>query len=456
MQYALRVTNYAILFMMNNSQIWQAVLGEIELSLSKANFVTWFKQTAISSLIKDQLIISVPNSFTKIWLEKKYDTQIKNAIQNITNQEITSITYKIETNNNNNSIAPVLKKINNKVLTNRFGLNARYTFNNFIVGKNNELANAACQAVATNPGKAYNPLLIYGGVGLGKTHLLQAIGNEIGNQTEKILYVTSEKFVNEYIQAIRNGKSKDFKDKYRQLDLLLIDDVQFMGGKDGSQEEFFHTFNELHQKDKQIVLTSDKAPQSIPAMENRLSSRLSSGMVVDISHPNIETRLAILNKKCQEKNYFLKNDVSDYIANNIKNNIRELEGALNKIIVFHEFNNTIPSVSSVKNILTDFITKDQLKPLSIKEIISTVANFYDIDQKDLVGKERKKELVWARQVAIYIIRTELNTSYPTIGRELGGRDHTTAIHAFTKIKKEIAKDKKTKKEIESIMQILKK
>ena len=279
---------------MNNDQLWQAVLGEIELNLSKANFTTWFKNTFISSFEDDRVVVCVPNTFTKAWLEKKYHEQIAKALKSVSDKKIDKIFYKVETRKNS-PVGDLLKKIKIKkdsendapVSINRFGLNSKYLFNSFIVGKGNELAHAACQAVAANPGNAYNPLFIYGGVGLGKTHLLQAIGHEVSKNSAKILYVTCEKFTNDYIQSVKNGKAKDFKERYRNVDLLLIDDIQFMAGKEGTQEEFFHTFNELHQTNKQIVLTSDRPPKSIPALEKRLLSRFEWGMIADVVQPDI-------------------------------------------------------------------------------------------------------------------------------------------------------------------------
>ena len=456
---------------MNNDEIWQAVLGEIELTLSKANFTTWFKNTFISCFENNEVTVCVPNTFTKTWLEKKYNFQIQKAISEITSKEIKNIVYKIETKKpkNDNGINKIKitatsieeeanntpnQPINNKNTINRFGLNTKYVFENFIVGKNNELAYAACQAIVNNPGGAYNPLFIYGGVGLGKTHLLQAIGHELSKKTDKILYTTSEKFTNNYIQAIHGGKAKEFKNLYRNVDLLLVDDVQFMGGKDGTQEEFFHTFNELQQANKQIVLTSDRPPHSIPAIEKRLTSRFSSGMVADIGQPDIETKIAILSRKAKEKNYFLEDDILNYIANNVQNSIRDLEGALNRIIAFHEFNNTTPTIKSVKGILNDLLSTTQIKSVTPKDIIEAVCKFYSLTFKDLTGKGRKKELVWPRQITIYLMRKELNTSYPTIGHELGGRDHTTAMHAYNKIEKEIdSENEKIKQEVESIKQL---
>ncbi len=463
---------------MNNEQVWQAVLGEIEISLSRANFVTWFKDTFISSFENGMMIVCVPNAFVKKWLEEKYHKNILSALKNVTKQDVTEVIYKIElkkhnasfqinsnedvNKNNSESIIPLVSEKptyqnNNQTSSNinRFGLNPKYLFENFVVGKANELAHAACLAVTNNLGKAYNPLFIYGGVGLGKTHLLQAIGNEVAKRTDKILYTTSEKFTNNYIQAVTGGKAKEFKNLYRNVDLLLIDDIQFMGGKDGTQEEFFHTFNELQQNDKQIIMTSDRPPKSIPAIEKRLISRFESGMVADVGKPDMETKVVILEKKALEKGFTLDKEILMYVAEHVQNNIRELEGALNKIIAFHQLKGIDPTIKSVKEVLGDFISNIQSRSMSPKDIIEAVCKFYGVTIKDVIGNSRKKEVVWPRQIAIYIIREELNTSYPTIGNELGGRDHTTAMHAYNKIFHEV-KDKgneKIKQEIESVKQL---
>jgi len=474
---------------MTNEQVWQALLGEIEINLSRANFVTWFKDTFISSFEEGRVVVCVPNAFVKRWLEEKYHKNIISALENITKRKISEIIYKIELKKNNNSFQitgqetenisnnQIEEKLKGKTAyeniktnqvignnngssaingnSNRFGLNPKYLFENFIVGKGNELAHAACLAVVNNLGKAYNPLFIYGGVGLGKTHLLQAIGNEVAKKTDKILYTTSEKFTNNYIQAVTSGKAKEFKNLYRNVDLLLIDDVQFMAGKDGTQEEFFHTFNDLQQNDKQIVLTSDRPPKSMPAIEKRLISRFEAGMVADIGKPDIETKIAILENKAKEKGCPLDKDILLYIAENVQNNIRELEGALIKIIAAHQFKGITPTLKTVKEVLNDFISNIQSKALSPKEIIEASAKYYNISFKDLIGNSRKKELVWPRQIAIYLIREELNTSYPSIGHELGGRDHTTAMHAYNKIQRELKENEngKIKQELESVRQL---
>lgn len=469
---------------MTNEQVWKAVLGEIELSLSRVNFVTWFKDTFICQFENNSVIICVPSAFVKKWLEEKYHKNIIKALENVTKQKINEVIYKIElkkptnnesfvidnkkeevkdddvrdhsfSNNNNNYYNSGSSSNNNEKPINKFGLNSRYLFENFIVGKGNELANAACLAVVNNLGKAYNPLFIYGGVGLGKTHLLQAIGNAAAKKTNKILYCTSESFTNNYIQAVKSGKAKEFKNLYRNVDILLVDDIQFMGGKDGTQEEFFHTFNELQQNDKQIVLTSDRPPKAMPAIEKRLISRFESGMVADVGKPDIETKLVILERKAIEKNFPLEKEILSYIASQVQNNIRELEGALNKVIVFHQFRGIKPDLKSVKEILSDYISNIQVKSLTPKDIIEATAKFYNLSSKDLIGQSRKKELVKARQISIYLIREELNTSYPTIGEELGNRDHTTAMHSYNKIVKDLdsGENEKLKQEIESIKQL---
>jgi len=462
---------------MTNQEIWQAVLGEMEINLSRANFTTWFKSTFISTLEDNKIIVSVPNTFTKAWLEKKYHKDILQALEKVTQKKISEILYKVEPiknfSQNNASLgqnlsqqaingfsakaaaedSPEIEQKEFKI--NRFGLNSQYIFDSFIVGKHNQLAHAAAKAVAANPGSTYNPLFIYGGVGLGKTHLLHAIGNEIAKiNNKKPLYAPCEKFTNDYIQAVRTGRAKEFKDFYRNVDILLIDDIQFMGGKDSTQEEFFHTFNELHQSNRQIVVSSDRQPKAIQSMAQRLRSRFEWGMVVDIIQPDLETRAAILDAKCKEKEFDLDGDSLTYIASVIQNNIRELEGALNRVIAYHRFNQTAPTVDSVKIVLSNLVDNLPSKSITPKTIIDAVSKFFDIEITDLVGKSRKKELVVPRQIAMFLMRKEINTSFPSIGHEFGGRDHTTAIHACNKVSNELKQDQRKKQEIDLIKQIL--
>jgi len=462
---------------MTNQEIWQAVLGEMEINLSRANFTTWFKSTFISTLENNKIIVSVPNTFTKAWLEKKYHKDILQALEKVTQKKISEILYKVEPiknfSQNNASLgqnlsqqaingfsakaaaedSPEIEQKEFKI--NRFGLNSQYIFDSFIVGKHNQLAHAAAKAVAANPGSTYNPLFIYGGVGLGKTHLLHAIGNEIAKiNNKKPLYAPCEKFTNDYIQAVRTGRAKEFKDFYRNVDILLIDDIQFMGGKDSTQEEFFHTFNELHQSNRQIVVSSDRQPKAIQSMAQRLRSRFEWGMVVDIIQPDLETRAAILDAKCKEKEFDLDGDSLTYIASVIQNNIRELEGALNRVIAYHRFNQTAPTVDSVKIVLSNLVDNLPSKSITPKTIIDAVSKFFDIEITDLVGKSRKKELVVPRQIAMFLMRKEINTSFPSIGHEFGGRDHTTAIHACNKVSNELKQDQRKKQEIDLIKQII--
>jgi chromosomal replication initiator protein len=460
---------------MNTHELWQAVLGELELNLSKANFTTWFKNTFIASYESEKVVISVPNTFTKAWLEKKYNPAILKSIQNVSNGAVREIVYKVDVRPQMKPVqqeafqvigAPVAdvqtltREISHNQAKNEYvgdnRLNPKYTFDAYIVGKGNELAHAAAIAVAQNPGAKYNPLFIYGGVGLGKTHVVQAIGNEVlhRNPSAKVMYVTCEKFTNEFIHAVKSGRGKDFKDTYRTVDLLLIDDIQFLTGKDGTQEEFFHTFNALHQANKQVVLTSDRPPKQIPALEHRLISRFEWGMMADISSPDFETRIAILETKCKERNYDLDQDIIRYIATVIQSNVRELEGALNKIIAYHQFKNTRPSLEGAKALLSSFGPAQSKKNVTAKQIINTVSQYYDVSIPDMSGKCREKRLAFPRQVIMYLMREEIGCSYPSIGNELGGRDHTTAMHAYDKISRELENSPKLRQDVDLIRQRL--
>jgi len=460
---------------MTNEQIWQAVLGELELSLSKANFTTWFKSTAIISKKRGEFIIGVPNGFTKEWLQNKYHKNISQALQNITSERITRIEYILNAAQMTDG-APLVQDITKKPTgvktqpivslveqntTNQVEskkLNLKYSFDNFVVGSNNELAHAAADAVSQKPGVNYNPFFIYGGVGLGKTHLIQAIGNHIttSNQDKKVMYVTCEEFIEDFINFIQKGKSESsaFKSKYRSCDVLLIDDIQFLSGKERTQEEFFHTFNTLYQNNKQVVLTSDRPPKAIASLENRLKSRFEGGMIADISAPDVETRKVILNEKCRGKNIELPSEVLNYIAVNFQNNIRELEGALSTIIAHCQIHSVSPTEDIAKTVLANIITNPNKKAITSKRVISIISDFYDIQSSDMLAKNRKKEIAWPRQIAMYLMRKEGKTSYPSIGRELGGRDHTTAIHAYEKVKKEVEKNNDFRQELEIIRQKL--
>lgn len=443
---------------MTNEQLWQATLGELELLISRANFTTWLKNTFIISCQDNQIIIGTPNTFTKAWLEKKYHQHILQALKNITKQIEVKIEYVVETNKPTiprpqiDAVAPRIKDAKEAMPTielNKFGLNKKYRFENFIVGSGNQLAHAAARAVAERPGTVYNPLFIYGGVGLGKTHLVQAVGNQIldNNPRLKLLYINSERFTNDYVQAIKSGQTENFKKQYRLVDVLLIDDVHFISGKEQTQEEFFHTFNALHQNNKQIVLSSDRPPKAIPDIEQRLVSRFEWGMIADINPPDLETRVAILEAKCQEKNLTLPGEIIAFLAENIQNNVRELEGGLNRIIAHYQLTNTELTLDVAKQIV-QVITSSSLKnTLTPRKIIQTVSSYFDIKIEDITGACRRKELVVPRQIVMYLMREEIKSSYPSIGQELGGRDHTTAIHACNKISLFFEKDERMKNDI---------
>ena len=454
---------------MTNEQLWKAVLGEIELSTSKANFTTWFKNTEISSKNEEEITISVPNGFTKEWLENKYHKFILKALQSNC-PKIKKVLYKVgkspeekkqvlEENNissdkiiTENSAPEKTKIYNNENLS----LNSQYTFDNFIVGSNNELAYAACSAVSKNPGSIYNPLFIYGGVGLGKTHMLQSIGNHILKQdpSKKVKYASSEKFTNELISAISGKNTKSFKEIYRKIDILIIDDIQFLAGKEKTQEEFFHTFNTLYENNKQIVLSSDRPPKAIPALEDRLRSRFEGGMIADVGSPDYETRLAILQAKAEERNFEIPEESLNYIALHIQKNIRELQGALTRVMAVCDLNNSYPDIKTTTNILASTISQPIKKAITPKDILKIVAEFYDVTNSELIMKNRKKEIVKPRQIAMYLMRSEIKSSFPSIGTWLGGRDHTTAMHAFEKISKEMEVDKTIEQEINLLIEKL--
>lgn len=448
---------------MTNEELWKAVLGQMELSISRANFITWFKNTSIVSNQDGIITIGVPNGFAKEWLENKYNLYILRALKGINGdiqtirciiapEKFTSSLPTVDSLKNIDAIKSpettgfVRKKLIEKPFFTESGpstplfhetnLNNRYTFENFIVAENNDLARAACYAVSQNLGMAYNPLFIYGGVGLGKTHLLQSIGNEVvKNSPEKrIKYINSERFTTELVDSIKNQKIDKFKEYYQQMDLLIIDDIQFLSGREKTQNEFFHIFNSLYQLNKQIVISSDRPPKAIPTLEERLRSRFEGGMITDISRPNFETRVAILESKIAEKSFIIDTPAIRFIAENITQNIRELEGALNRVIAFCEFHKISPTLENTGKILSQLIENNK-KTLQVDDIFRVITEFYNITKEDIIKKGRKKEISHPRQVMMYILRTELQTPFSTIGDIFGGRDHTTALHAFEKINK---------------------
>ena len=432
---------------MIKEELWQAVLAQLQFQISPANFATWLKNTYILSKKDGQLLISVPNNFSKEWLENKYNKLIFHIIHGL-DLEVKEVKYTIE-----KSIAfsphksQQIKTPQEETSQLEFqelkidrstNLNPKYTFDGFVVGSFNELAHAASFAVVKEPGSIYNPFFIYGGVGLGKTHLLQAIGNQIVEDSPrcKIRYITSERFTTGVVSAIRNHTIDSFRSLYRDLDVLIIDDIQFLAGKDKTQEELFHTFNALHENGKQIIFSSDRPPKSIPALEERLRSRFEGGMIADVGSPDFETRMAILRKKLQDRNVELDDEVCEYVVSHIQRNIRELEGALNRLLAFYRLNQKVPTIQEARSLLKTVIQNPN-RSVSARKIIQMVAEFYDLKEKEILAASRKKEIVRPRQIAMYLLRDELKASYPLIGKKFGGKDHTTAIYACEKIGKEL-------------------
>lgn len=436
------------------TNLWKNVLGEIELSVSRGNFTTWFKPTELIEHTDEQLTIAVPNIFVKRQFEVKFDEQVRAVLEKngVTPKRViytvrssgtskrASVSREILPEDN---ISPTVTATQASATSPGYvgnSLNPRYTFDSFIVGSSNDLAYTACQAVSENPGTKYNPLFIYGGVGLGKTHLIQAVGNKIQatNPKSRVLYISIETFVKEYLEHVRFKKG-DFGNKYRNVDVLIIDDIQFIANKEKTQEEFFHTFNALHQANKQIIISSDKPPRSIPTLTERLRSRLEWGMAIDIQMPDFETRCAILEIKAAASGVKLDQETIEFLANNIKSNIRELEGALNQLLAFAEMRGVAPDVSTAEGLLGD-VRKTRPRHLTPKQIVDKTAKHFQLDISDICSPRRDKHIVVPRQIAMYLLRSELHMSFPQIARELGRKDHTTAIHSVEKIEKSIKLD----------------
>jgi len=425
--------------------LWKKILGSIELQVSKPNFITWIKNSVLIEKKDGCFIVALPNNFAKEWVENKYSK----LILNICREEDPSV-KKIEFIVDNKYFAnPISKKIDiieEKTLLDlrvdpETGLNPKYSLKSFVVGSSNELAYNAALAIINSVGTKYNPFFVYGGVGLGKTHLIQMIGNEIVRIYKNkigLKYVSSEKFTNDVVWAIRNKRMDDIKKKYRDVDVLIIDDIQFIGGKEKTEEEFFHTFNSLYENNKQIIISSDRPPQSIPTLEERLRSRFEGGLIVDITYPDYEMRVAIIKNKLQEKNRFLNEKIIDLIAKKVKRNIREIEGILNKLLFYQDTKGSSLELNEAEDIINKSIQIFS-KKISDEQVIKAVANFFNVPMEDLLTKKRKKEIVEPRQIIVYLLRELLNMSYPYIGEKIG-RDHTTAIHAYEKINQEINKN----------------
>ena len=443
--------------------MWQSTLGEMQIQLSRANFATWLKNSHLIDKRDDTLVVALPNTFTKTWVEDKYQKNILGIIRNL-DGSVKKLEFVV------NSKAPeqvkamaAAKEVAQKAdlidldykTDPDTGLNPKYTLSSFVVGPSNELAFAAATAITESIGKKYNPFFIYGGVGLGKTHLIQGIGNEIVAKYHKRVrprYVSSEQFTRDIVWGIRNGRIEDIKKKYRDVDVLIIDDIQFIGGKDKTEEEFFHTFNALYENNKQIIISSDRPPQSLPTLEERLRSRFEGGLIADVAYPEFEMRVAIIKSKLQEMNKQLSDDVITLLAKKLRKNIRELEGVLKKIIFYQERKQTEITEKIAEEII-EKATQNLTKKVGDAQILNAVAEFFNITMDDLLSHNRRKEVVQPRQIAIYLLRDISDLSYPYIGDKLG-RDHTTAIHSYEKINNEINRNPALNQKILMIKDII--
>ena len=450
---------------MNYERIWQAVLGEIELSVPHSSFTTWFSSTELIDTEGGRAVVQVANIFIKAQLEKKFRAPILEMLKK-SNVDVSSVVFQVKVTNgkrraavNRDIVEDTLPERNVDLFkpskkSSTTNLNPRYTFDNFIVGSSNDLAYAASRAVADHPGQKYNPLFLYGGAGLGKTHLMQAIGNEIIRKQPKarVLYTTTEAFVNEFLEYIR-FKKQGFSEKYRNVDVLIVDDMQFIAGKEKTQDEFFHTFNDLHQNDKQIIISSDKPPKSIPTLTDRLRSRFEWGMAIDIQMPDYETRSAIITAKASQSGMELDPTVVEYLATNIKTNIRELEGALNQLLAYSEMSNITPDVAIAEGMVAN-VKKTRPHHITAKQVVDKTARYFQLDPKDICSARRDKYIVVPRQIAMYLLRSELKLSFPIIAKELGRKDHTTAMHSVDKITKESKLDMMIREQINDIRERL--
>jgi chromosomal replication initiator protein len=434
--------------MSNLATIWEKTLEAVSPFLSKPSFETWLKPTKPVSLEGTILIIEVPNDFARDWLESRYAPLLTSTIRELIEEEVD---LKFITPDHHEP--PKSASVSNMVLQ-PSQLNSKYSFESFVVGDSNRFAHAASLAAAEAPGKAYNPLFIYGGVGLGKTHLMHAIGQFVlkNHSDYRVVYVSSEKFTNELINAIRFNRTSQFRDTYRNnVDLLLVDDIQFFAGKESTQEEFFHTFNTLYESGRQIVISSDRPPKEIPTLEDRLRSRFEWGLITDIQAPALETRIAILRKKASIEGWHLPNDVVVNVAERINSNIRELEGALIRIIAFASFHNKQITLDLANEVLKDVISSSSSKRLSIPLIQQSVAEFFNIEIEDLKAQRRTKNITFPRQIAMYLVRELTDYSLPKIGEEFGGRDHTTVIHSYEKIQELIKSDPEVDRIIKNLI-----
>lgn len=442
------------------NDLWQQVLSVIQTKLSKPSFDTWLKSTKATVFSDSSLVICAPNNFAKEWLESRYAKLISSTVAETLGRQV-QVQFTIDdlpppTAVQSAPAAPPVKPAAN-LHEDSFSLNPKYTFDTFVIGSGNRFAHAASLAVAEAPAKAYNPLFLYGGVGLGKTHLMHAIGHYVleHNPNSKVLYISSEKFTNEFINAIRDNRGESFRNKYRNIDVLLIDDIQFLAGKEQTQEEFFHTFNALHEESKQIIISSDRPPKEIPTLEDRLRSRFEWGLITDIQPPDLETRIAILRKKAKAENLDIPNEAMVYIANQIDTNIRELEGALIRVVAYSSLINEDVTVHLAAEALKDIIPSSRPKVITIHDIQQRVGEFYGMKVEEFKARKRTKAVAFPRQVAMYLSRELTDHSLPKIGEAFGGRDHTTVIHAHEKISSSLKTDQELSKIIRNLTEKIK-
>ncbi|WP_410770087.1 chromosomal replication initiator protein DnaA [Fontibacillus sp. BL9] len=442
----------------HTSDIWQHILSIINTKLSKPSFDTWFKATKIVSLSDRSIVISAPTTFAVEWLESRYTKLVATTVYEYLGKQV-DVSFVIEessvpeqTQVYKEPPAPVQAE---ESVSNM--LNPKYTFDTFVIGSGNRFAHAASLAVAEAPARAYNPLFLYGGVGLGKTHLMHAIGHYIleHSPSSKVVYISSEKFTNEFINSIRDNRAESFRNKYRNIDILLIDDIQFIAGKESTQEEFFHTFNALHEERKQIIISSDRPPKEIPTLEERLRSRFEWGLITDIQPPDLETRIAILRKKAKAENLDIPNEAMMYIANQIDTNIRELEGALIRVVAYSSLINQDITTHLAAEALKDIIPSSRPKMITIQDIQQKVGEYYNLRLEDFKARKRTKAIAFPRQIAMYLSRELTDFSLPKIGDAFGGRDHTTVIHAHEKITQQLKADQDLYKVINNITEKIK-
>ncbi|KXZ40762.1 chromosomal replication initiator protein [Alkalithermobacter thermoalcaliphilus JW-YL-7 = DSM 7308] len=432
--------------------LWEHALKLIKTELTPASFNAFFKPIEPIKKTDNTLVLSVPNDFAKGIIEARYINLIENSVN-----QISSTKYKIKLVLYSDDLKNDLNDNSKSESVNHPNLNPKYVFDTFVIGNSNRFAHAACVAVAEAPAKAYNPLFIYGGVGLGKTHLMHAIGHHILslNKNAKVVYVSSETFTNELINSIKDDRNEEFRNKYRKVDVLLVDDIQFIAGKERTQEEFFHTFNALHEANKQIIISSDRTPKEIPTLEDRLRSRFEMGLITDIQPPDFETRMAILRKKAQDENLDIPNEVTAYIAKNIKSNIRELEGALTRVVAYSSLTNRSITYDLAMEALKDIVSSSKPREITVKFIKEKVAEYLNVKMEDFDSKKRTRAIAYPRQIAMYLCRELTDLSLPKIGEEFGGRDHTTVIHAHEKISNDIKTNSELKEKIDRIIRDLK-